>query len=286
MKKKLPIGLSDFKRMIEEDYYYVDKSLFIKDILDSGSTVILLLRPRRFGKTLNLSMLRYFYEKTKVNKSYLFKNLNIWKAGELYKNKQGKYPVIFLTFKDIKNDKWEIALNKIKILIGDEYLRHKYLLEQDILEEREKDIYRQIMNLNADSSFYEDSIRILSNYLEKYHGEKAVILIDEYDAPIQSGYVYKYYNEVINFMRNLLSGAFKDNSSLEKGVLTGILRIAKESIFSGLNNLEVCTLLREKYSTYFGLLENEVEEMLKFYGIECETDDPSLAAVRFNHLRQ
>lgn len=271
--KKLPIGLSDFKRIIDDDYYYVDKSLFIKDIIDNGSNVMLLLRPRRFGKTLNLSMLKYFFEKTHEDTSYLFRNLLIWSEPEKYRDSQGKYPVIFLTFKDVKNDTWEEALIKIKKVINDEYTRHSNLLSSNILKDNEKDYFNQILNYKASNSFFEEALKNLSSYLERFHGKKAIILIDEYDAPILCGYMNGYYSEVINFMRNLLSGGFKDNSSLEKGVMTGILRVAKESIFSGLNNLEVCTLLNKKYDIYFGLLENEIEDLLEFYGIECEVEE-------------
>jgi hypothetical protein len=273
MKQKLPVGLSDFKRVIEDNYYYVDKSLFIKEIIDSGSLVTLLPRPRRFGKTLNLSMLRYFFEKTGEDTGYLFKNLAIFKEGPEYTGRQGRYPVIYLTFKDVKSENWGKCFEQLKRALAEEYRRHKYLLENHCLDSQEENEYQAIINLTASEPAYENSLKKLSGYLEKYHHTKTVILIDEYDTPIQGGYISGYYSEIINFMRNLLSGAFKDNSSLEKGVLTGILRVAKESIFSGLNNLEVRTLLKTEYSTHFGLLENEVEEMLKHYEIEFETEE-------------
>jgi hypothetical protein len=272
MKKKLPIGLSDFKRLIKDDFYYVDKSLFIKEIIDSSSIVTLLPRPRRFGKTLNLSMLRYFFEKTAENTGCLFWDLAIWRQGEKYTDLQGRYPVIYLTFKDVTGDKWPYCYGILKEIISKEYERHNYVLNAELLTKKEAVKYKKIVDLKAKEFDYGLSLKELSEYLERYYQKKVIILIDEYDAPIQSGFVHGYYPEIIGFMRNLLSGAFKDNSSLEKGVLTGILRIAKESIFSGLNNLEVHSLLSHKYSTHFGLLENEVEEMLKYYEIGLEID--------------
>jgi hypothetical protein len=273
MKRKLPIGISDFKRVIDDNYYYVDKSLFIKEIIDSDSLVTLLPRPRRFGKTLNLSMLRYFFEKTAEDSGYLFKNLAIWRQGKEYTGKQGRYPVIYLTFKDVKSKNWDKCLEQLQRVLGEEYRRHKYLLGNELLDLQEEKEYQKIINLTASEPAYENSLKKLSEYLERFYHTKVIILIDEYDAPIQGGYTNEYYQEVVNFMRNLLGGAFKDNSNLEKGVLTGILRVAKESIFSGLNNLEVCSLLKHEYSNHFGLLENEVEEMLKNYEIESETGE-------------
>ena len=272
-KKKLPIGISDFRKVIEEGFYYVDKSLFIKEVIDNGSETILVPRPRRFGKTLNLSMLRYFYEKTKEDTSPLFHHLNIWQQGEAYTGKQGCHPVIFLTFKDVKCANWEDCEKQLKRVIREEYRRHDYLLEQSVVKSPEKEEYQAILALSADNTTYENSVKQLSAWLHHYHGQKAVILIDEYDTPIQGGYMNGYYSQIIGFMRNLLSGSLKDNNHLEKGVLTGILRVAKESIFSGLNNLEVCSLLSPKFSHSFGLLEEEVERMLLDYEAELKIDE-------------
>ena len=273
MKKKLPIGISDFKEIIKENYYYIDKSLFIKDVLDIGSKVILIPRPRRFGKTLNISMLKYYFEKSEEDNSALFKDLDIWKEDAKYREKQGKYPMIFLTFKDIKSQKWENCYEHLKSVIADEYKRHDYLLKSDIIDEIQKTMYRNIMAFTATDTSYENSLKNLSQYLAKYYNEKVIILIDEYDVPIQEGYLNKYYDNIINFMRNLLSGALKDNVFLEKGVLTGILRVAKESIFSGLNNFEVYSILKDEFSTYFGLLEDEVLDTLKYYNLEYKLED-------------
>jgi hypothetical protein len=272
VKKKLPIGLSDFKRIIEENYYYVDKSLFIREIIDDPSLVLLILRPRRFGKTLNLSMLRYFFEKTAADTGYLFRDLAIGRQGVEYTGKQGQYPVIYLTFKDVKSDSWEKCLEQMKRVIGEEYRRHNYLLESTVLDRQEENEYREIINLTVGEVALENSLLKLSVYLERYHRRKTMILIDEYDISIQSGYINGYYPKIINLIRNIFSGAFKDNISLEKGVLTGILRVAKESLFSGLNNLEVCTVLNPEFSGYFGLLEEEVAEILAYYEIASQTE--------------
>jgi hypothetical protein len=266
MKRKLPIGISDFNEVIEGNYYYIDKSLLIRELIDSGSKSVLLPRPRRFGKTLNLSMLRYFYEKTNADTDSLFKELAIWKQGEFYTSRQGKHPVIFLTFKDVKSRHWAECEANLKEVISREYLRHRSLLDADWMDSHEKKVYREIIELTAGSSAYENSLKHLSAYLHRFYGQKTVVLIDEYDTPIQEGYLHGYYDEVVGFMRNLLSGVLKDNASLEQGVLTGILRIAKESIFSGLNNLEVYSLIRKPYCTRFGLTEEEVEQMLR----DCE----------------
>lgn len=270
--KKLPIGVSDFKSIIDENYYFIDKTLFIKEIIDDGSRVILLPRPRRFGKTLNMSMLKYFYEKDNIDNSYLFKDLNISKEKEIMNN-QGKYPVIYLTFKDEKHSDWETCKNSFKRIVKDEFSKHDYILDGSVLKDYEKDEIVEILRGKAPYEVYLNGLKILTKYLYKYHKEKVVILIDEYDVPIQSGYMNEYYDKVIEFMRIFLSGGLKDNEFLQKAVLTGILRVAKESIFSGLNNLKVSTLISEHYSSQFGFLDNEIEEILRYYGIEYEIEE-------------
>ncbi|MBF8984596.1 AAA family ATPase [Lutibacter sp. B2] len=270
--KRIPIGISDFKEIINENYYYVDKSLFIKEIIEDGSKVVLIPRPRRFGKTLNMSMLKYFYEKKDENNNSLFKDLKINEDKEIM-DMQGKYPVIYITFKDIKYSKWEDCTEGLKLLIRDEFMKHKYLLEGDTLEENEKIGFRNILSGEAKNVEFLSGLKSLSKYLYRVHKQKVVILIDEYDVPIQSGYLSDYYDEIIEFMRIFLSSGLKDNEYLEKGVLTGILRIARESIFSGLNNLKVSTILSNHYSQSFGFLEDEVEELLKYYGIEFEMNE-------------
>ena len=262
--KKIPIGLSDFKEIIESKYFFIDKSLLIKDI-DEGSKIILYPRPRRFGKTLNLSMLKYFYD-IKENNRELFNGLNIEKEETM--KKQGKYPVIFITFKDVKALNINNCMLKLKDEIRRMFNEHIYLLESDVLNESEKVMFNSILNGNADISKYENSLKNLSEYLTRYYEEKTVILIDEYDMPLHSSYAYGYYEEMVMFIRNLLSGALKDNVNIEKAVLTGILRVAKESIFSGLNNLDVNSLIHKNSGDKFGFLEKEVEEIMKNYKIE------------------
>lgn len=282
--QKLPVGLSDFKQVIEKNYYYVDKSLFIKELMDQGAVAMLIPRPRRFGKTLNLSMLRCFFEKpalpttlgrpgTETDTSHLFRHLKIWQAGKEYTSQQGKYPVIYLTFKDIKEPNWESAQEKIKRLIQDEFLRHNYLRNEKELETEEQEYFDGITNLTASQNAYEDSLKKLSRYLARHHQQQVILLIDEYDTPIQAGYVNGYYAEVVGFMRNFLSGGLKDNPHLEKGVLTGIMRVAKESIFSGLNNLGVFTLLRSEFSAAFGLTESEVEQALRDFQLSDQYEN-------------
>jgi hypothetical protein len=271
--KKLPVGISDFKEIIERQYYYIDKSLLIKDILEIASKATLIPRPRRFGKTLNISMLKYYFEKSNEDYSYLFKDLAIWQEGKEYRQHQGQYPVIFLTFKDVSSNNWGLCYEHLKGVVANEYKRHDYLLRSSVLDEIQKSRYINIMSFMAGQADYENALKNLSQYLCKYHNENVIILIDEYDTPVQQGFLNGFYGDIIGFMRNFLSGALKDNVALEKGVLTGILRVAKESIFTGLNNFKVYSLLKNEFSTYFGLLENEVFDMLKYYKIEDEMDD-------------
>ncbi|MEJ8553124.1 AAA family ATPase [Tepidibacter sp. Z1-5] len=270
--KKLPIGISDFKKLITEGHYYVDKSLFIKEIIDDGSEVILIPRPRRFGKTLNMSILKYFFENTKVDNKYLFKDLKINEFKEIM-DTQGKYPVIYITFKDIKFSNWEDCNNGIKTLISSLYEKHDYLVKENFLSELQTNYYNKVISGNVNMVELCQSLKMLTKYLCEYHNEKAIVLIDEYDVPIQSGYLDNYYDKIIEFMRVFLGSALKDNEYLKRGILTGILRIAKESIFSGLNNLHVCTILKKHYTKHFGFSQEEVEQILKYYNIEYKIDD-------------
>jgi len=268
--QKLPVGVSDFKKIIRDNYYYVDKTLFIKEIIEKGDSILLLPRPRRFGKTLNLSMLKYFYDcrpGEEENKT-LFHSLAIQKAGRTVLDKMGKHPVIFLSFRSIKELDWESCISKTKQLIQKEYLSHDYLLDSPELKAAEKDYLKKLIDLKGNKGDYENSLENLLIFLSRHYGERAVILIDEYDAPIHAGFIHGYYDEVVNFMRNFLCGGLKDTDPyLEKGVLTGIMRIAKESIFSGLNNPGVYTLLSEEFDDKFGFTEKEVETLLKDFQI-------------------
>ena len=271
-KKPLPIGISDFK-LATTEYYYVDKSLLIRDFLDNRPMVSLFTRPRRFGKTLNMDMLRVFFEKTEEDTSVYFQNMLIWQCGNEYTAYQGKYPVIFMTFKDVKCTSWEETIQYISNLIAMEYQRHMELETSEELSVYEKEQFKKIAKGKADKVDYQMSLQFLSLLLHKHHGEKVIIIIDEYDTPIQQGHTCGYYLDIIHFMRNFFSGGLKDNPHLAYGFLTGILRVAKESIFSGLNNLKINSLLDNAYSQYFGFTKEEVQEMLDYYGVADKYDE-------------
>lgn len=269
MQKKLPIGISDFKRLVDGGYAYVDKSLFIRDVLEKGTHVALIPRPRRFGKTLNLSMLRYFFEKTEADTSYLFAGLAIWKYPS-YRAMQGKFPVIFLSLKDVKYSSWKETLQALKRVVAGAYEKHQVVRE--VLTSRELSFYEKILAEDDDITLFEQSLRLLIEWLCRYYKQPVFLLLDEYDTPAHSAYVGGFYDMLIHFMRNWLSAGLKDNPYLEKGVLTGILRIAKESVFSGLNNISTFTLFSDTFQESFGLLESEVEELLKEYGLLAKKD--------------
>ena len=262
--KSLPIGISDYVRA-QADYYYVDKTLLIKEFLDRKPLVSLFTRPRRFGKTLNMDMLRVFFEISEEDTSKYFVDKAIWRCGMEYRNHQGKYPVVFLTFKDVKFDSWKATLDKIGNLLQEEFGRHQELAASDKLAEYEKAYYAKIMNGEASEVDLTASLEKLSQMLTKHYGKAPVIIIDEYDTPIQEGYSKDFYDEIIGFMRNFFSGAFKDNRNLTYGFLTGILRIAQESIFSGLNNLTVNSVMDDEYDQFFGFTSSEVKDMLEYY---------------------
>lgn len=264
--KSLPIGISDYVRA-QSEYYYVDKTLLIKEFLDRRPLVSLFTRPRRFGKTLNMDMLRVFFEISDEDTSRYFADKAIWNCGEEYRAYQGKYPVIFLTFKDVKFDTWEATIDKIRGLLQEEYGRHQELLDSDKLSQYEKIYFTKILDSSANEVELTSALERLSKMLAAHYGKAPIIIIDEYDTPIQEGYSKDFYDEIIGFMRNFFSGAFKDNKNLSYGFLTGILRIAQESIFSGLNNLSVNTVMDEEYDSFFGFTSDEVKKMLEYYGM-------------------
>lgn len=270
--KSLPIGISDYVRA-QEEYYYVDKTLLIKEFLDQKPLVSLFTRPRRFGKTLNMDMLRVFFEISDKNTSKYFADKNIWQCGEEYRSHQGKYPVIFLTFKDVKFDTWDATIDKIRGLLQEEYGRHQELLNSDKLAQYEKEYFTKIISATANEVELTSSLERLSKMLASHYDKAPVIIIDEYDTPIQEGYSKDFYDEIIGFMRNFFSGAFKDNKNLSYGFLTGILRIAQESIFSGLNNLTVNSVMDEEYDSFFGFTESEVKAMLSYYGVSDKEEE-------------
>ena len=263
--KSLPIGVSDFK-LATTGYYYVDKTLMIRDFLDKKPMVSLFTRPRRFGKTLNMDMLRVFFEKTNEDTSVYFKDKQIWQCGDYYTKHQGRYPVIFLTFKDVKSMTWEETFQKIRRLISLEFIRHTELETSSVLTAYEKEQYHLLAGDSGDEVDCQMGLQLLSLLLHKHYGRECIIIIDEYDTPIQQGHTCNFYPEIVNFMRNFFSGGLKDNPHLAFGFLTGILRVAKESIFSGMNNLKTYSILDDGYSSYFGFTEKEVKDMLRYYG--------------------
>ena len=268
-KKAVPVGIEDFERIINEDYYYVDKTMLIEELLVNRAPVTLFTRPRRFGKTLNMSMLKYFFDvKDKEENKKLFENLKIYNSE--YMSEQGKYPVIFVSLKDLKGNTWEECLNRLKLFIFDLYAEFEYIREK--MNEWDKKKFEKVLYEKEDAD-YIMSLKFLADSLYRYYGEKVIILIDEYDAPIINAFDKGYYNEAINFFQTFYSSALKTNNSLKYGILTGITRIIKEGIFSGLNNLKVDTILNKKYSEYFGLLEGEVIEMLDYFGMKYKIEE-------------
>ncbi len=268
--KEFPIGVSDFEKLIRGNYHFVDKTLLIREIMNDGSEVIVLPRPRRFGKTLNLSMLHYFLSKSyysdEANQD-LFEGLNISKDTEFCKKHQGQYPVIFISFKDIKVSEYDKAYADIVVLISQLYAQHRYLLEGDLLEKDEKEKFLALLNQEASEANVKASIKQLALYTARKFKQWTIILIDEYDTPIQEGYLNKYYDKIVDLMRGLLGQTLKDNIPeeryLEKAIITGITRVSQESLFSGINNLEIYSILQEKYGQYFGFTEEEVLQLMK-----------------------
>jgi hypothetical protein len=298
MKKIIPIGVSDFKKVIEGNYFFIDKSLIIKEFINNGADIILTPRPRRFGKTLNLSMLKYFFdikmkqdfENSKLeircknseqidievehkftNIRMLFNGLNIAKEEDIMKL-QGKYPTIFLTFKNEKYQCYEDFKDGITLLLSNLYKEHDYLLESDKLSLLDKKEYKDMMSRNVSIAYLSNAISMLMGYMNKHYGEKVMLFIDEYDVPIQEAYIKGYYNEMIALIRTMLTSALKDNPYVQKALITGILRVAKESIFSGLNNLEVDTILGYNFNDKFGFTQEEVNNLLQYYDASTELD--------------
>jgi len=269
-KKAIPVGIENFKELREEGYYYVDKTFLIYEILINKAKVTLFTRPRRFGKTLNMSMLKYFFNiENKEENRKLFENLKI--SNSTYMSEQGKYPVIFISLKDLKENNWEECLESIKDIMYKVFNDYEFLREKlNLVEKRQFD---KIWEMTGNEKNFKTSLLDLSKYLNKYYSKKVIILIDEYDAPIINAFNNGYYNEAINFFQVFYSSALKTNDSLKYGILTGITRIIKEGIFSGLNNLKVDTILDKRYAEYFGILENEVIEMLDYFQIEYKMEE-------------
>ena len=279
MKKPLPIGHEFYKEIIKKELYYVDKTLLIKDILEKNIKVNLFTRPRRYGKTLALTMLKTFFEQeidvngNIIDNSVYFDGMNIMKAGEKYTSKMGKYPVIFLSLKSGKQPNFEMAYQCMVDEIVKEYERHRYVLLGDKLLDSNKEKYHTIMERKAEPAVYAKGLEFLSSCLSEYHNKNVIILIDEYDVPLENSYFTGFYDEMIGFIRSLFESALKTNNYLELAVITGCLRVSKESIFTGLNNLEVISVLNNEYSEYFGFTQTEVEDMLKYYDLEHKLEE-------------
>ncbi|MDR1699933.1 MAG: ATP-binding protein [Lachnoclostridium sp.] len=270
--KPLPIGIEDFEKMITKGFYYVDKTFLIKDLIDNMSEVSLFTRPRRFGKSLNMSMLQYFFDIEK-DSIQLFDGLNIMSTGEQYTSHMNQYPVINLTFKASGKLNFKSSVNKLIESLISEFDRHSYILDSHNMSQDKKNDYAKILNKSASIDDYSGSLKFLSNCLEHHHKKKVIILIDEYDVPLENAYFKGFYEEMIDFIRSLLGDALKTNSSLNFAVLTGCLRISKESIFTGLNNLRVISILTNRYSEYFGFTEKETEQALTYYHLESKIDE-------------
>ena len=273
MKKALPIGVENFEDIIKSGYYYVDKTMLIKELLDLKGKVNLFTRPRRFGKTLNLSMLRYFFEDTgdvkkNAQNRELFLGLKIMDMGEKYTEHMGMYPVINLTLKSAKQPVFASAYNKLKKEIAKEFRRHDYVLESEKTSDDDKNLFREIIAGKAEYDDYSGAIEFLSACLYQVTGKKAVILMDEYDVPLENAYFKEFYQEMIDFIRALFESALKTNDYLQFAVITGCLRISKESIFTGLNHLNIVSVLDKKYSEHFGFTEPEVIQTMSYYGVE------------------
>ena len=273
MKKPLPIGVDNFEKLIKDGYCYIDKSMFIKELLDLKGEVNLFIRPRRFGKTLNLSMLRYFFEdtgETKKNEEnrLLFQGLRIMEQGEEYTKHMGNYPVINLTLKSAKQPSFESAYSKLRKAIADEFQRHHYILANEKITEEDKKLFRKIADRKAEYDDYSGALEFLSKCIYQATEKKTVILIDEYDVPLENSYFRGFYEEMVDFIRSLFESALKTNDYLQFAVITGCLRISKESIFTGLNHLKIVSILDQRYSEHFGFTEAEVRQMMAYYGVE------------------
>lgn len=266
-KKTLKIGSSDFRNFIEGNGYFVDKTLFIQELMDNPYDVVLLPRPRRFGKSINLSMLKYYFDAGEKDTAKLFKPFKIWQTGTYYTNRQGKHPVIHVSLKGGKATSFKTSQAHIFSILTQLYEQFNWIQTKDILTSSEKNKFKQIVYGEATPTLYYNSIKDLSDYLERYYQEKVLILMDEYDAPIHTGFYHGYYDEIIELMKSLMENTFKDNPYLYKGVITGILRIAKESIFSDLNNPGIFTILQSAFSDRFGFVKEEVQDLLAYYDL-------------------
>jgi len=267
-QKKIPIGIDDFGKLIKQNFYYTDKSLLIKELIDNYSEVNLFTRPRRFGKSLNISMLQHYFDNLFTPHAHVFDGLKITEAGNYYKTYQNQFPVIKMTLKGAEGLSFESAFTKFKTIIAGEFERHGYLLESEQLTNNQKQRYNKIIERIASFEDFEGSLRFLSDCLYHHYQKQVIILIDEYDVPIEKSHANGFYEEMVSFIRSFFGDALKTNSSLFFAVITGCLRISKETIFTGLNNLDVISITSNAYSEHFGFTDAEVSEMLAYYGLE------------------
>ena len=273
MGKGIGIGISDFKMLRLRDNYYIDKSMYIKDILDNQSGVILVTRPRRFGKTLNMSMLRYYFDINQKDAKKLFEDLKIMEQEEKYTSKLGAYPVIYLTLKDVNDDNYEKMILNLKTAVLNMYKEHMYLLDSDKIYSFEKNRIKDILYAREDEIVLKNAVKDLSEYLNRYYERPVMLLIDEYDVPLQLAYVEGYYKEAIKFLKGFYNTTFKDNMYLEKAILTGVSRIAKESLFSGMNNFRVFTIMDNEFADDFGITSKEMKKVIKDFNVEDEEQE-------------
>ena len=273
IEQGIGIGESDFKGIRVRNNYYIDKTMYIKNIIDNQSRVVLVTRPRRFGKTLNMSMLKYYFDCTQKDNKELFKDLKIMEQEDKYTSKLGYYPVIYLTLKDVQDRNYENMLLDVKTAMLNMYKEHMYLLESDKIYQFEKDKIMDILYGREDENALKNSVKELSEYLSRHHNKPVILLVDEYDVPLQNAYVEGYYDEAVKFFKTFYGVTFKDNSYLEKTVLTGVSRVAKESIFSGANNFKVFTVLDNEYADNFGITEKEMEKVIEDFEIQDSKEE-------------
>lgn len=275
----LPIGYENFKKLISEDYYYVDKTLFIKELLDNKTMVNLFTRPRRFGKTLTLSMLKYFFEDgydlrgNKEDYKHLFDGMKIMEAGERYTKHMGKYPVISLTLKSGKQSTLESSMKLLRRTLANEFRRHRYILKSEYLMEDEKETFMKYLREELEPYEYKDSLNFLCMCLKMATGKDVIVLLDEYDVPLEGAYEYGFYKEMVDFIRELFGSTLKTNDNLYFAVITGCLRISKESIFTGLNNLDINSIMSVNYGEYFGFTDEEVQKICADYHLEHKYEE-------------
>ena len=269
----LPIGIENFYDMIRKKFYYVDKTLLIKDLIDRPSAVNVFTRPRRFGKTLNISMLQHYFDILKKDHSHIFDGLKIMSAGDEYLEHQNKYPVIKLSLKGAEGKTFKSAYELFKIEITNEFKRHRYLIKSEKLKQEDRELYQKIIESTATIEEFKSSLKFLSDCLATHYNKKVIILIDEYDVPLEKAHFTGYYEEMVDFIRSFFSAALKTNDSLEFAVITGCLRVSKESIFTGVNNLNIVSILSNSFGEYFGLTEPEIETMLKHYNLEHKANE-------------